>query len=651
MPASDLESVAHLVGTTRIRCVSNFNDCFTAGQWYDLKTDEYRFDEKVTRHKPELSICEVVGNDTVVLVKDNNGRTHRFFSRPNKEGQYIHDESVLWNIFERPTIPTVAEKNPDLYLRNKFMLHSLEQMAGFSYMGQQLDYLARVAVNDSGVVAGQTGSGKSLFAISLIHLKAPLRALILAPQGTVRGSAKGGVSQWVSELRRFAVGWPVFELFTSDDVDKLLKENCGRLPEGVFVSWYQSFLLNGKETIASRVGSQMDFIALDEGHTISHLTSLVCQQALRLYARYRWVFTATAASNTISDLFPLIGWTAVPGWDSGTDKNERWPFTKHDLPAFEDRFLCTEHDLTKELATKHRHEVRSPVVSSPAQLIKLVSPNVAFISKRMANPDYVEAKVMDVRVPLGRQQSELYRYFMDRKKIPILNPLERARKQSVYLRNICADPAGFKRGGPKVDSNMNPKTMAIMRLCSQMVSRGDPVIVICARVGQSSTINALLKEAGVLVSRIDSTIPSAQHSHQSNLFKTHRTQVHIMGLKSAVAHGYNECPNQIIASVEWDSGTLNQANGRFDRAVSKCSRTLWVILNQNTIEETQWQACSTKEDSISLIVQGRRVPRDYRPVSMSEVLEESLSKFRYDESVDENECIKQWSTLKGMFKP
>lgn len=649
MPPSDLETVAHLDELLRLKCATSHEDCFTSGQWYDIHTGEFLFKECITRYKPDAHKCEVSGKDTAILVQDNLGRTHRFLDKPESGGRYKHGEELLWRIFDKPELKTVAEQYPQRYERNKEMLLAFETMAGFYYMGQQLDYLARVAVNDSGVVAGQTGSGKTLFAISLIQIKGPKRALILAPQGTVQGSKKSESSQWISELKRFAVGWPVFELFSLKDLNRIKESNSGILPFGIYFSWYQSFLSNGKTTLASLLKEDFEFIALDEGHVISKLSSQTCKDVLKLNAKYRWVLTATPATNTIADMFPLIGWTAVPCWVMGNKKTESWPFTCDDLPNFEDKFLCRERDMTKESVGKSRCEVSSPVISSPSRLIKLVSPHVAFISKKMVNPNYREATVLDVRVPLGTQQAALYRYFMDRNHITCINPLERARRQSVYLRNICADPEGFSHGGPKVATNLNPKTMAVLKLAQQPVSRGDPVIIISARIGQSTSIHELLKEAGVSVSRIDSSVPSKQHSYHSNLFKTGQSQVHIMGLKSAVSHGYNECPNEIIASIEWAPGALDQAKGRFDRAVSKYDRTLWIVLNSHTIEEVQWDICSSKEDGISLILQGKRVPRNYHPMSIEEALSMSLAEFKADSSIDETECAKQWPALKAMF--
>ena len=106
---------------------------------------------------------------------------------------------------------------------------------------------------------------------------------------------------------------------------------------------------------------------------------------------------------------------------------------------------------------------------------------MACISQPMCSPAYVEPKLIDVRVPMGAQQMALYAHFMTRCNIDAKTPLVRARKQITYLRNICADPMRFSHGGPKVTSNFNPKTVAMLELAPDIMVKGDQFVVICAR--------------------------------------------------------------------------------------------------------------------------------------------------------------------------
>ncbi len=95
------------------------------------------------------------------------------------------------------------------------------------------------------LVAGETGVGKTLMAISLLAMKQPERALIIAPQGTMRSSDEGGddeeseeynASQWVQEINKFAPFLQIWEIFSYEDYERICAMNGGTLPSGVYVS-------------------------------------------------------------------------------------------------------------------------------------------------------------------------------------------------------------------------------------------------------------------------------------------------------------------------------------------------------------------------------------------------------------------------------
>jgi hypothetical protein len=122
---------------------------------------------------------------------------------------------------------------------------------------------------------------------------------------------------------------------------------------------------------------------------------------------------------------------------------------------------------------------------------------MAYISKEQCSDAYKAPKVVDVRVPMGKEQARLYAHFLNRANVPGGHPLVRARRQTAWLRNICADPAGFSHGGPKVASNMNPKVITILELVRDIVAQGEQVLIINSRKGLSNTIEDKLIEAGI----------------------------------------------------------------------------------------------------------------------------------------------------------
>ena len=746
MPPTVFGSVAYADEEDTLLCRADLVNpdgqrLFTQGQKYPIDTASYRFTEQFTRNKPHFDDenggmttlvhqCTRTGTDRYIAIRDNLGHRHRFMDKPQDEQGYDHSEDTLIATFQIPQVQTVAEVYQEQYERNLRCLSTCEMLADFKFYPGQLSYLARVGVRDYGVVAAATGAGKTLFAISLIQMKGPKRALIIAPQGTMKAAKcdedddddvqapEVHASQWLAELNRFAAGIPVFQIFNRADYDRILELNDGVLPEGaIYVTYYQALFSNGaRETapeswddarlerecqqilgakvklpappeatlsiqywcdsvghekdgircivrpcLATEIGSQFDAVLLDEGHICCNLDAQVTQMLIRLQPRYRYVLSATPLPNVITNLFSLMGWVAVPDWYKGGRRNSAWPYAREDIARFQETFLVLERDLTQERLNEavarragnlnyrgSRCEKPSPIISSPARLLKILSPNMAYISKAMCNPDYREPKLVDVRVPMGQEQTELYVWFMHRGNIAGKNPLVRARKQITYLRNICADPAGFTHGGPRESSNFNPKQVAILELVRDIVNRGEQVVVVCARKGQTNSLQAALRDARVLVSRIDSTIPADQHSRQSNLFKAKRTQVMLMGMKCAVAHSFSECPNMVIGSLEYSWGSLDQARGRIDRVNSKCDRMIYCVLHQHSIEEIIFDTVGTKSDSSAICLQGKRVPRDFKPVDMSEVLAQAITDFK-DTGMDERQCEAQWPRLRDSF--
>lgn len=705
MPVTDFERVAYADESDTLECIASEHG-FTAGKRYPLDTQTYHFTTRFKRAKLHYSEqddetytaqhdCELSGEDRMVIVHDDGGTAHRFLSHPKPDAPTDHPEEDLWKMFAKPHVPTVAETHAEQIAANLLALETCEMWGDFVYYPGQKYFLSRVATKNYGLLAADTGAGKSLMTLSLIQIKGPARALIVAPQGTTRatpveddedGTMGGGdcnASQWMQEIRRFAPGMAAFELFSFEDYERIKQANGGVLPSGVYITYYDAFFKNsaretapdswdnrkfveacqritehpfkldgipdgcdpdnhwarsvGREvkgircvmlpSLSTVCGDQFDFVAYDESHFLSNLDAQVTQLAIRMQPAHKWLLTASPIPNVIDNLFAPLGWLCVPEWYKGERLNIAWPYARHERQRFIDQFRSEERDYTEEFNKKANDKqwrgkcVKvSPIISSPAHLLKLLKPTMAYISKKACNPNLPDAIIHEVRVPMGEQQSELYGHFMNRGNIPHNNPLVRARVQGSYLRAICADPANFAHGGPKVDSNFNPKTVAILELTRDLLAKGQTVVIVCARVGQSDTLARLLTQCGVPISRIDSTVSAQEHSHQANLFKQGRSRVHIMGVKCAMAYSFPDCENMIIGSIEYAPGVLVQAKGRIDRVNSKRRPNIWCILHANSIEETMFQTVATKQDAATICLQGQRVPRDYKPVDASEIM-------------------------------
>ena len=739
MPITDFERVAYaddheaVEAAIDLQPVNHYDDdgtlkergpVITRGKRYPTTTATYSFLNRFQRMRLHLDGSEtyaqehdiqITGQDRFISIVDDLGITHRFLDRPDPGKPTDHPDELLWTYFKKPHIDTVAERFGSEVKRNLAIMDACEMLGGFEYFAGQRDFYSRVAVRDYGLIGAATGTGKTLGAITLVALKAPKRALIVAPQGTTRGKSDDdedaieelNSSQWITELHKFAPGLQVFELFSEADYERIISLNNGELPHGVYVSYYEAMFSNGaKESfklsskytdrniaklvgipepdpdhpvgtrhwtegigderhgircivtpcLATRIGHLFDFVALDEAHKMCHLSANITQMIIRLQPRYRYALTATPIPNLVADIFPIMGWLCVPNWYMGDVRNAAWPYAREDSYRFMSTFHSTERDLTQEQINKEQDpkwkgkcEKASPIISSPARLLKLLKPTMAYISKEACNPNKPPVKVHDVRVKMGAQQAKLYAHYMNRANVPHDNPMVRAAMQVAILRDLCASPAASKWNsvvGKTIRSNFNSKTVAILSLVRDILARKEQVVIVCSRLAQSDYLQRKLTEAGVPVARIDSSMTPDRHTNQANLFKQGRVPVLIMGIKCAQAHSFDLCRNLIVASLEYSWGAFCQALGRIDRVTSKFLMNVYCVLHENSIEEIMFDIVATKGDAATICLQGKRVPRDFIPADLGDVLAQNFEQFKIGSDMpDEATVEQQWPQL------
>lgn len=683
-----------------------FKDVFTRKK---VHFDEVSLATTINDHE-----CELSGADRYIEITDEMGATHRFMDRPTEnENSPIqeHTEDKLWQLFERPVVKTIADLFPDRYKRNLDVMHLNEMVAGFTYFSGQLDYYARVGCKDYALVGADVGTGKTLGALTLVAIKAPKRTLIIAPQGTMRSSGEEGeidyqASQWVQEINRFAPTEPVFQLFCHDDWQAIIRAN-GELPAGIYVTYPQAYFSNGAfehipdtwengeedrfckrfglkrvvgESFHEGIGQEREGIRcvalpslhtqmvgihgpklwdmgiIDEAHLMGHLESQITRNVLRWQPQFRFAMTATPIPNIITNLFSLMGWLTIPDWHKGELRSAAWPYAVNEVNRFNNTFLATETDLTarakaKAAGKKSRSCAKvSPVISSPARLLKLLKPTMAYISKEDCNPNLVPCEVIDVRVPMGKEQEVLYAFWLDRANYmpEFNNPLTIAAVQTSRLRGVCASPASLEYTRGKCKSNFNPKQVTILQLIRDCLAKGEQVVNVAARVGQSDALALRLTEAGIPYARIDSTVPADLHTAEANRFKRGDARVMLMGIKCAQGHSFDRCPNLIVGSLEWTYGSLHQAKGRVWRLNSWKPVRVWCVLHKNSIEELLFDRVALKQDAATLCLHGKRVPRDFKTLDPAEVLAEHIVSYRSADGgvIAETECESQWTALR-----
>ena len=795
MPPTDFELVGYADECESIICTQAKafpEGTLTSGRRYSIRTGTYTFKKKFTRRKQHFKdgesytldhTCELSGQDRYIEIIDDVGQAHRFMDRPNKKAQkrwQEHEDSVLWSVFQCPDTATVKELHVESYSRIRKQLDELTCLIRegkgteqFTFYPGQLDYLCRVGTTNRSLVAADVGCGKTLMALALLQLQLGLgrdfngRALIVAPQGTIKDQRKRGqetvASQWKQEIQRFAPGTPVFTITDREDFLKIIEQH-GKLPTGIYISYYESMFKNGAiesitrtqshRTLCNKLGLEpgpsenvyhlrnvwtnntakgniehlgilgfqdltlqsakvgerlgaysvvditqepvinctegvglekhgitcvvtpclaseifaydrnaFDATVLDEAQVMTNLSAHITQRICRIQTRYRYALSATPIPNIVSNLFSIMGWLCVDDWFRGDKRSPRWPYAVSEIARFNETFLSTERDHTTEEMRKGANGGKpnkclktSPVISAPARLLKLIKPTLAFISKSMCNPDYREAEITDIRVPMGTKQSELYNHFLNPEHTPCENQWMRAGRIIGRLREIAAAPSAVTFGGPPVLSDFNPKTITCLELLAPMLERGEQCVIISSRIEQSNTVYKLLAEAigKDQISRIDSTVGPKNTAGESARFKSGQSRVMIMGIKCAAGHSFSHCPNEIVISIEFNYGTLHQAKGRIDRVNSAQQAKIFVILHKDSIEESMFDNCATKQDAATICLHGNRIPRDFVPVEMGTVLANHLdnaeSASLNGQTTDETTLESDWPTLLERIK-
>lgn len=329
----------------------------------------------------------------------------------------------------------------------------------FSFLPGQREILARTLATDrSCLVAADVGTGKTLMLLTLLRIRMgwqhvrtadqftqtpPRHALIIGPGGTIRPGARAqspaastpaspAPSQWMSEIRRFCPGIPVYLLRTWADWAALTQGGDHQPPPGIYLTWYEAFLTSGASTpgaghpstghthhgircmpepsLADRIAGAMaiardiccghaaqpqpqpqpnprptwDFVGLDESHRLAGATSHLTQSAIRVTATWRYAFTATPITDRVGDLFSTLGWLSHPHWHTGAHTTHQFPFRPDQHADFLDTFQGRQSapsSATSGTNTRATAGRIGTTISHPARLHGILAPITAYITK------------------------------------------------------------------------------------------------------------------------------------------------------------------------------------------------------------------------------------------------------------------------------
>ncbi len=733
----------------------------TAGKEYEFNSKKIGYIEPFT--KPKFTMDETTGevstrmhqmsfegSDYALEFTDDREWKMRFRDHVTLQNEI--DEGKIWEYFEKPVIPTQADDNQEKYDMAIDTLKYMEEASNppFGFYPGQMNYIASASISESALIAAETGCGKTLISIAMVMLKAPARALICAPKGTVHSKDSKVHAQWVQEFARFAPEIPVHKLFSMGDYENLLNDNGGELPYGVFLTYDNAMFRTGMEHVPDswsisktieiggikkkvspdpeklfrqnvkdkgynvpalfdvagirdktnyhfglgqertmdveekgrRTGNKVcvrcianpcmatelgletwDMVILDEAHHICNLDSQMTKNFIRLQPKYRFAVTATPIPNMIKNIFSLMGWLSVPYWYYGDRSNASWPFKLDELTGrsgFSYEFITKEVDHTQaklnfKAGKGPAAKKDSPKISQQAKLLKLLRPKVAYMPKRLANPNMAKLNVIKMHVPMSREQRMNYHHYMDASNVKTQNKMMRYGIQLAYLRGITATPKSCgksrKEGSYNIYSGTDytPKTHAILSNIYNIISRDEQVLVAAARSDQLHEIKRRLDEAKIPVSLI--TGSNSDKAKDADDFKQGKTKVMLMGIKCAESLSFEQCSNMIIASLEWSYGVFDQAVGRCYRINSPKDVNCYVYLHEKSLEDMMFDKLCTKQDAATIALVGEKVDNevitmDEKSVQVKHIMEWQQLKgtINLNETTEE-ELLKSWKPL------
>jgi len=459
----------------------------------------------------------------------------------------------IWDTYEEPVVHSVL-----YYKQQRFpaSLSDLEELGCFEFYEGQREVISAMACVSGGMLAAETGAGKTLMGIALAYMLQPKCCLILVPQAVLK--------QWQQEFNRFWPGQTVLRLGASDIKD-------GRVPPGIWLSYHEEFLLNGGGLIRNVADDAFDMVIIDEAHLRQNPDTIMGDALWKLTPARRYALTATPIPNRLSDIYPICRWLR-PDLTFKYNRQEEWVVT----------------------ADGSRRALEPTVPLSPALFAMELKRIVAAVRKVDLRDDMPPMYLTVHKHAMEDDQLKTYSYYANDWAPEKGSGGQVARLRISHLRNACAAHAVGRIA----------RNEALVLRIQMLAEQGKQVIVGCARVEQNTWLARRLRAAGIKFARIDSTVNSGDHAVHAAMFKNKLIPVMLIGVKCAYGHSFSECTTGILASPEWGWGTVNQFMGRFYRLDSKLPVSCEVHVCAPSVEEDMLYTLALKESAANAVLFG-----------------------------------------------
>ena len=422
--------------------------------------------------------------------------------------------------------------------------------------------------------------------------------------------------------------------------------------------------------LVDHCGETFAHVSVDEAVKMKGELTHVGVGVRQLNPRSRTVLTATPIKNRLPDIFRLAWWAA----GGHTDATARWPYADEASAReeFADEFLITERNLTKEEASEsnQRFVKRTPQVCNIHRLWKLLAPVVLRRRKKDFGEDIVKKFRHVVRVPLGRQQAEVYRYHLNAKYRDCNGrPAIGAKLQALRIATanpaseLLVRPSGDRTAGlPRSPHTYVPKLASALQLVAQILARGEQVVIFSAFHDSLDALSARLNEAGVRHAVADGRMTQKKRGAVSAAFKLGPPKAHdrrphekpspypvlLAGVECmAEGHSFHRCNNVILLCYSWAFDKFEQAINRAHRLNSLWDVNVYPIICEGSIDRKLEALIQEKGDAAELVLDGTLQNEESAEVNLAELLQIAAKEFNGNiPTLDETELLRSWPPLR-----
>ena len=452
--------------------------------------------------------------------------------------------------------------------------------------------------------------------------------------------------------------------------------------------------------------------SVDEGVRIKGEESIIGMGVRQLTPRYRAIASATPIKNRLTDVFRLAWW-ATGGRE---EAHARFPYADDsaERESFAKTFLVTERNLTKEATAKAEKKSRpsrkqTAEVCNIHRLWKLFGPIILRRRKRDCGEDIVPLHRHMVRCKMGTEQRRVYSYHIKAQYLDKnLRNAPAAKLQA--LRQVAADPCtpnlepkpgkptepcpecaaariasghtifewqanGSHRKCPRCSgrgeiplphiatSNYVPKIVSVLTLVSEILARGEQVLIAAAFNEPNDTLAARLREAGVRHVIMDGRTSPKQRGAAAARFKAGRQPrghldpldspfvgmpVALVGVDSmAEGHNFFRCRNLILYSYSWAADKFTQVLARIHRMTSPVPVNVYLVLCEGTTDAYLENNIQEKTDACELVLDGKLMGEQAEEINYAQLLDIAAAEFNtVTQTIDESRLHAEWPQLR-----